>query len=272
MATAVCGVIGGVINVGVGLCSLKESIQAFRNGDKLLGIRLALDAFCLTGIGLIMILVSLGSYIGPLHGISMALTSNTWVLPVIFFVITIPLIIEITIRVKKIVGHKDMASKFQFKEISNECQKEIIEWGLIKDRLKWFIKGTETKAELAAKMEELQAEMGVSCALNFFKLFEAVHQEDKEAALRVLPKIEKKVKEWNSAQWVRLAQQALYIVAFVVSMGALCPKVPAPVLNGGCSFGLAAANAIPLYMDSFWPFKRNTPIVVPKVDTSQKSA
>nr|MBP9842233.1 hypothetical protein [Simkaniaceae bacterium] len=297
MSTAVCGVIGGVINVGVGICSLKEAIQAFRNGDRALGIRLALDAFCLTGIGLIMILVSLGKYIPHLQGISGTLTNTSWILPVIFFVITLPLITEIAIRMKKIVTHQDMASKFNLKVIQQQVSKETSAWNEAQDQIKWFLKGTETREELSSKMEEIQAEMGVSCALKLFKLFEHVqeallvkaktseiiqglegriapeNQEEnqnlleeierikklrdqellilKNKTITLLPKIEKKVKAWNNAQWVRFVQQIFYIVAFVISMGALCPKAPAAGLNAGTSFGLTAANAIPLYMDTF---------------------
>ncbi|MBP9841175.1 MAG: hypothetical protein KBC64_01970 [Simkaniaceae bacterium] len=311
MSTSVCGVIGGVINIGVGLYSLKEAIQALKNGDRLGGIRMAFDAFCITGIGLVMILVSLGKYIPHLHGISSTLTNTSWILPVIFFVITLPLITEIAIRMRKIVTHQDIASKLNLKAIQHAVAQETAAWDEAQDQIKWFLKGTETREELSSKMEETQAEMGVSCALKLFKLFEHVqeallvkaetseiiqglegrispdNQEENQNLLdeierikklrdqellrlknktsALLPKIEKKVKAWNNAQWVRFAQQIFYIVAFVISMGALCPKAPAAGLNAGTSFGLAAANAIPLYMDTFWPFKRNTPIVVPKV-------
>jgi hypothetical protein len=49
-------------------------------------------------------------------------------------------------------------------------------------------------------------------------------------------------------------------------MAALSPKTNANLLNGSQSLLLMGANVIPLYMDSFWPFKRNTPMVIPKVE------
>src|SRR5258708_3162096 len=58
LATLVCGEIAGVINIGVGLVSLKEGLQALKNGDHRGGVRLLLDFACFMAIGAIMILNS----------------------------------------------------------------------------------------------------------------------------------------------------------------------------------------------------------------------
>jgi len=67
-----------------------------------------------------------------------------------------------------------------------------------------------------------------------------------------------------------MAQQLLYIVGFALSMGALSTNaVATQVLNVSQNFLLMGANVIPTYMDTFWPFKRNAPMVVSKVETNE---
>jgi len=89
---------------------------------------------------------------------------------------------------------------------------------------------------------------------------------NKEPTEEQMKTTKEKITSWNKAQYVRLFQQVLFAGAFGVSMAALTPALNTPTLAASENFAMAAANGIPFYMDVFWPFMRNAPIVVPKVE------
>ncbi len=254
LATLTCGVLAGAINIGVAIISMKEGLQALRNGDTKLALRLFLDFFGLFGIGVTMILASLALRVAALSAIGAFFTANSWLLPVLFFVISIPILVEVSSRIHNIYLGKDLAS-----QISNKPKGIVDELKLLSNTSD----DTEIKNTLARKMEVFQANMGVEAALEVFRWMRLQRLE--QNAEQQWAKVREKIAEWNRAQYVRLFQQVLYAVAFVVSMGTLAPRLNTPVVNGTETFAMAAANAIPLYMDTFWPFRRNTPIVVPHV-------
>lgn len=279
ISTMICGVVAGVINIGVGLICGKEAIQAFKNGDHFLGLRLLLDTIFCIAIGVVMILVSLAAKVAILGGIGAFFAANPWVLPVLFFVITIPLIIEIGCRTSNIWLKKDLASKMHLDEVSELLKQKTVDWDKLFslftntpfDLKKVIAETDENKAleALSQKMEELQADMGVTAAVASFKLLLQLIEHKQEDALAQMALVKKELSSWNFAQHVRLFQQILYIAAFGGSMAALSPKVNAGAMNATVNFSMAAANAIPLYMDAFWPFKRNTVMVVPKVEVEE---
>ena len=178
-------------------------------------------------------------------------------------------------RIIKILSKQDLGSQLQKKDLNLD---NLIQGNDTNNpyHLRPLLDGLENKEgeraiaqKLSTKLEQFQAGMGAEAALETFKLLEKVlrkNEDEKEAQLK---KAKEKVAEWNHAQYVRLAQQLLYTAAFGVSMGVLIPKAPTQVMSATENFAMAGANAIPLYMDSFWPFKRNTPIVVPKVDAEK---
>lgn len=261
--TLACGCIGGAVNIGVGFISLTQGIQALKNGDRKLAFRLFLDFLGLLGIGIVMILASLAIRIGALSAIGSFFGANPWLLSLLFFVISIPVIVEIASRIFNIRTGRDLAAQ-------------------LKGDIHTLIKGSDTQNPfhlqpligadesdltlhnaLARKMEQLQADMGVEAALEVFELMRlALLKEDTEEQFCLA---KKKIEEWNNAQWVRLTQQALYATSFTAGMFALAPKLFTVAVNAGQTFALAGANLIPLFMDIFWPFKRNAPIVVPHV-------
>lgn len=116
------------------------------------------------------------------------------------------------------------------------------------------------------RMEILQAKMGPRVAIAAFKLFQAMLDQNQETAQNHLKELKGHVAFWNRAQHVRLFQQILFIGAFVVSMIALRPKINPKSLIATQNFTMALASVIPGYMDVRWPFARNIPIIVPKVD------
>lgn len=269
LATSICGVAAGVINIGVALSCLVEGIQASKNGDTKLALRLYIDFVCLFCIGVIMSLASLASRVAALGAINAFFTAHPWLLPVLFFVISIPIMVEVTLRIKNIWANTNLGSQVNVDDLQDlvfgkEPQNpyhlapilEMAEMEGMEDQV--------IKSALSQKMEQFQADMGVEAAIETFRLMKQILK--KEETQEQLAKVKKKISEWNNAQYVRMVQQLLYTAAFVVSMAALSPKINTPTVNGIQTFAMSGANAIPLYMDCFWPFKRNTPIVVPIVE------
>jgi len=269
-ATLVCGVAAGAINMGVAIVCLKEGIQASKNGDKKLAARLYIDFVCLLGIGIIMMLSSLAMRIAALGAITAFFTANPWLLPVLFFALSLPIILEIANRLKNIWTNKDLASHLKTDDLPKLVQgTDSTNPFHLQPLIDMAQRGVEEpfiKRSLSEKMEQLQADMGVEAAIESFKLMVLLLK--KEEAKEQHQKTMKKIAEWNHAQYVRAAQQVLYTAAFGVSMAALSPRINTPPVNATQTFAMAGANAIPLYMDSFWPFKRNTPIVVPMMESS----
>ncbi len=266
--TSCVGEVGGAINVWVAYQEFKEAYTAYRNGDMLNMWKMVLDAFFFGLIGILMIIVSLAVKVAALGAVGAFFAANPWILPVLFFVITIPLITEIGIRVLNIATHKDLAAQLDlaaFKQVIGD-QENQDKW-LQSSPLRSLLSEDASLQQVSDMMETFQADMGVDAALEVFRLFELLLQHQEEAQLlEQLEKAQQKIKEWHQAQYVRLVQQIFYVVAFILSMGALTPGASARIINGTTNMAMSIANLIPLGMDIFWPFKRNVPMVVPKVE------
>lgn len=271
-ATLVCGEIAGAINIGVALVCLKEAVQAFENGDNALGARLFLDFVTFTAIGLIMILASLATKVAALGCVGALFATNPWLLPVLFFIASIPIICEIGKRIFNIHTNRDLASQLKGNDLGELIRgkeaKNPYHLRPLIEMLQTQQDEKEVKAKLSEKMEQLQADMGVAAAIEVFRLMQKkLRNEEVEEQFE---RVKKRISEWNQAQYVRFFQQVLFAAAFGVSMAAFLPKINAQRIDAIDTFAMAAGNAVPLYMDIFWPFKRNTPIVVPKVDLEEK--
>ena len=268
-ATLVCGTIAGVINIAVAIICLKEGIQAWENGDKELTNRLIMSFVCYFAIGAIMVLASLALQLSALGGVSTFLVANPWLLPVLFFIASIPMIIELGKRIKNSVQGTDWGSQLKKNDLNELIQgcdeKNPFHLESLRKMLERNVHKAFVKEHLSQKMEILQADMGVEAAIETFKLLKEVL--NKERYEEQLKKAKAKIAKWNRVQYVRLFQQALYTAAFGMSMGTvMCPRINIAAVNSTQSFVMGAANAVPLYMDIKWPFMRNAPIVVPKVE------
>ncbi|HSX38363.1 MAG TPA: hypothetical protein VLE95_05985 [Chlamydiales bacterium] len=280
-ASLACGCIAGVIWLGVGLVELKEALQAFRNNDKILGLRMLIDFVCCVAVSAIMILTSLAIQVSVLAGIGAFLAANPWFLPVIFFLTAIPLVIELSYRIHKIATSKDLPASLQLDRLENLLNEPDLNWETIDQlynaptnifNLKELEKGDEQVqiGGLTTKMEELQADMGVDAAIEVFALLKALKEGNRDQALEDIARAKKRIAEWNRSLYLRMFQQVLFIIGFGVSMGTLRASANVTnLLNAAQNFFCVGANIIPLYMDTFWPFKRNAPIVVPKVEASE---
>lgn len=266
-ATMICGTIAGVINIAVAIICLKEGIQAWKNGDKKLAMRLILDFVCFLIIGSVMILASLALKVTALGAISAFLAANPWLMPVMFFVVSVPVFVEILTRIVNSMKKQDYAAELDKGDlnqlIEGKDQKNPLHLAPLKEMLQRGVQDVFVKEHLSQKMEALQADMGVEAAIETFRLLKQVL--NKEEFDEQQKRAKKKIAKWNRAQYVRLFQQVLFAGAFGLSMGKLMnPKINTPAVNSSQSFAMSAANAIPLYMDINWPFMRNAPIVVPK--------
>jgi len=274
----VCGLVAGVINIGVGAVCFKESMQAFYNGDKLLGMRLLLDSVTLTAIGAVMILIALSAKVAALGAVGAFFKASPWILPLLFFIISIPVIIEIARRIKNIHSEGDLASKLELKNVEVLLEKGELETACCHLMQKLNLESLtdlveddpkNTFSKLSDTMEALQADMGAEAALAVFKLLLMLREENQEEAIKALEKAQEEIKSWNRVQHIRMFQQILYFLAFIASLVVLAPGMShsaTTAITASQQFSMTAANAIPLYMDSTMPFKRNPPIVVPKVD------
>jgi hypothetical protein len=257
--------IGGLINILVACQEIKEAFTAQGN-DNVTFWKNVFDASLYILIGLLMITIGIATKVIALGSLAAFFTANPWLLPVLFFVASLPLIVEVSHRVTKIVLKKNLASCIAFQSIktnllSNRSEAlHTLQASLFSD-----LSSQSSTLDISKKMEKLQEDMGVEAAIEVFSLFKMLMDES-VATLRIeeqIQRAEQKIKEWYRAQYVRMFQQVLYIMAFVISMGALAPGVNANVMKGSDNVAMAGANLIPLYMDTFWPFKRNVQMVVP---------
>lgn len=276
IASMVFGVVGGAINIAVGLVCLKEALQAVANKDYAKAARLFCDFFFCTAIGMLMIVVSLA----PSSALGTFFVANPWVLPLLWLIITIPLFIEITYGTQKIWRATDIASTLKLDPLKTLLEAETVDWNQVKAHLQNTILDIDQIQDafqkhklhsLSDRMEVLQAEMGPVSAVATMRLFHAILNRKKEDAIKTIEELQGHVSFWNKALHVRLLQQLFFFASFAVSMGALHMHRGIGTIEATQNFALAAANGIPLYMDLFWPFARNTTLVVPKVDMEKTS-
>lgn len=129
------------------------------------------------------------------------------------------------------------------------------------------LKNGDLTHHIIDKLEVFQAEIGVTAAVSAHKLMMHLMAKHRDKAKEQLEDLKKEIAAWNRSLKVRLFQQFLYVLSFGLSMAALpLTKIGAAILTSADNWAMAGANAIPLYMDIKWPFKRNTPVVVPPVN------
>lgn len=270
-ASLVFGEIAGAITIAVSFICLKGGLQALKNGDKSLAMRLFLTFFSLALIGTIMIITSLATKVAALGAISLFFAANPWLLPVLFFTVSVPVLVEVGKRIKRSHEKSDLAAQLQTDNLENLIQGEdpTNPFHLL-PLLMMVLERKEKEAQevLTHRMELLQADMGVEAAIDTFKLLKDVLEnntgkpKDVESRLKL---VKSKISKWNRIQYIRLFQQVLYTAAFGVSMGTVIrPEINTTALKATQSFALSGANAIPLALDISEPFARNAPIVVAK--------
>jgi hypothetical protein len=275
------GILGGLINIGVGLFSIPEALEASRKDDFLNKTRLWLDAICMIGIGIVMLLASIAKLaleVGALGAVGLFFATHPWILPLLLLIVTIPTLWEVGNRVIEIASKKDWGNKLRLDLLQKSLHPEgatAIRW----EPLRAFLceklgvlpayECEDLSAALCNQMNEIEQNIGVEATLPLFRLLKAIGDKNKEEARTEFLNLEREIKAWRRAQTVRLVQQILYVLAFILSMLLLIPGLSfagSRTITWIQTAGLVGANGIPLYMDLYWPFKRNTPIILPKVE------
>src|SRR3989338_342278 len=178
IASLVCGEIAGAINIGVGLISLKEAVQAFKNGNRALGVRMTFDFLFLVAIGVTMILISTALKVAALGAIGAFFAANPWVLPLLFFVISIHIIVELGRKESQILSHTDLGSQFQLDALKEQVNNNHFDLPTPFQDVK-----ESSEQKFIDKMGQLQAEIGIEAALAAYYLWVSLLQEKKEDAL-----------------------------------------------------------------------------------------
>ena len=124
-ASSICGVIGGLINIGVGIKCVMAGINEKtdkENANKMIWVGILIIA-----IGLIMTLGSLAKEIAVFGGIGAFLTANPWFLPVLFFLATLITLKDLAPRFKRnVLDGVDLGSKLQLDKLQEHLKNK--EW------------------------------------------------------------------------------------------------------------------------------------------------
>lgn len=269
LTSTICGVIAGVLNIGGAIAIFKSARDATGLNDNRAALRLYLDAFCTFAIGVIMILISLAKEVIFLSALGFFFAANPYLLPILFFIVTFPTILETLDRLSAIAQGSDWASKLKMNDLRKlliEPKTEEVSWEAIDDLgLLQKIAPSNTEAEdldlpMMAKLEELQADIGVEGAVAAFRLLKELHHKNVIGAREAFLEFEAKIQEWRIAQVKRLAEELLCGMAFGFSMGNLSGNISSlTALETG---SLMASSGIALQMDLANPFTRSTPVVL----------
>lgn len=384
IATGVLGIVAGVVNIAVSWPSLREGLRCMKAGDKLTGTRLLIDAVLGVALGAVLILASLSMFVACMAGVGAFFTAFPWILPLIFLLISAPIMYELGVRVHRIWTKqnpgtqlldidKELKERPQNKEsvsvsgfINNKLKdkptlkpeelenfkgeqqklfdllKKYRERGMSKEdfsnkfgeldkelRAKFYDKiginsetwkqvveaiqsidsedaeeGSSEIKDLMLKyfysemMQMLCREVGVPAGMETFKLLSMiaprgtdlselqvgesslqsregsgemiVEGNDRDDKVREqLKKTTGKIKKWYVCLGLRSLQQAAFVAAFGLSIGAICNRSQATVLNGAQNATLVFTSLIPGFLDAFRPFGRNTPATAPPVVTPE---
>ncbi len=86
--TSSVGEIGGLINIWVACQEFREAYTAIQNKDMVNAWKMIFDASFFVLIGLLMIVVGITTKVFALGSVSAFFTANPWLLPVLFFIVT----------------------------------------------------------------------------------------------------------------------------------------------------------------------------------------
>ena len=127
IASSFFGIIGGIINFLVGIQCIQKSKTFFESKDTLQGWKLLISGILMITISMVMIVTSIAAILAAagikflfFPAIFTFLVANPWVLPVLFFVVALPIIYEITSRVIKMIKKTDCASKMQLQQLEEK--------------------------------------------------------------------------------------------------------------------------------------------------------
>ncbi|MDN3506535.1 MAG: hypothetical protein P0S96_04830 [Simkaniaceae bacterium] len=266
VASSAFGFIGAILNVVVGVISIREAIQAFENGDKGKGVRLLVSGIATIAVGAFMLVATLSTIVS-FGALSVFLAANPWILPVLIVLVMLPFLYEVVKSNKEIFSGQDPFAGLS--KVEDLLNKDIVNWQQLKehDYFAEILKAARGK-QLSSRIEVLQSKMGPRGALASFKVFQAILDNDQTKARTEMKKLRKEATLWRTSQYVRMAQQILFIASTVVSLIAL-RRADSRALQAVDNGLMLGGMGLPLYMDAFWPLLRNVPIIIPKIKTEE---
>ncbi len=282
-ALTICGVIGGAINIGVAAVCFKESMKAFGNKAYFQGVKLMIDTLLLGAIGAFMMIVPIASKIG-LGALSTFIAANPFVLPVLFFVLMAPTMIELVMRMKDRYQHNNVGDLLGLDEITTQIEKKEFnaeKWLQDHIQLQTFSRGNEREIveHVSGILENYAEKTGVEAAIPAFNLIQhilemaakdkEIKKEEYEKLLAEVDNVKKEIKKWDRTINLRVFQQCLYIFTTIASLVGVLPMFRTEGFRAMVDFVMGAANVLPTYLDLKFPYQRNTPYIVKSVDIDE---
>jgi len=284
--TGILGMIGGVINVFVGIICVVQGIKKVgKQGQGYNAARLLIDGVLMIAIGGVMIFSLFSSVI---------VVTCPYLLPLLFALLSVFITFEVGKYVVPMFLGKDLGTRFM-REMRNMQQCTVLDQqekkvsGIVekffsikdgKDSYSINTLQNETDQRmwelLCKKMDQLEGEIGTEAAIALYNLMlqlvkASTTTDDGEFGSIINNLVEERDKldslftKWRWIQYTRFAQQVLYIVASVASWATFIRGWPVDIINGCVNFFMTLANFIPLVLDITCPFERNVPVVVGKV-------
>lgn len=286
-------IVGGLLFILNSIPELVNGFRALANGDKVLALRMIVLATVYFFIGTVIFAASILKY----AGVATFITTNPWILPVLYLIPCLCNLAEILSKVVPFAAGKDLVSRLNLKgalEIldKNEAtwKKDLVEHFKAFDLSQFDIdehslapcRGYNQKniliertARLSQKMEDFQSAMGVTAGIEAFELMILIlklkegQDVDIEQIKAQIKKLDHEDTKWWQAQAIRLTQQLCVLGFFGVTMAATfgnySPEMK-NVMHGRNSIAMCAERIIPLYMDVCRPFERNTTLVTERVN------
>ena len=301
-ALTICGVIGGAFTAIVGFCDIYSGIETLRKKDitpeeKQLGWRLLLCGISEVLLGAFMITIAI---IDPNSAIGMFFSDHKYMTSLIFLVPTLFFGWELVPKCWHLMRRETLAQQLHDDDLVNLKNKtELDHEGLVmlKNWRKIFydkllnpvrIENGETKKspdiynqdDMIIIMNKLESSIQTEAASAAFDLYtttmildslaveklsvDTFNQEAQTEIINRAIKLDSKLSEWVTTQWVKISIQLAYLGSFVASMSTLSSTSDEP--DAIVNIGLAVANLLPLYLDAFKHFLRNTPVVIKEIE------
>ncbi len=248
---------------------LSRVIAVYKEGDHKKAGHYFIKFLISLGIGALMILTSFVSNLVSFDIADAFFSMHAWILPVLFFLATLPVLVEVGKRNVDTILDRDLASKL-LRRLDIASWVEARKKDSLLKELPAILNGQieitdeEFSKKCSLLMEVLQAHMGVEAAIEMMKLMKAVVERDEAAVEAQKIVVREKIADWKRSQRVRLMQKVgdtvLAILAVVASTR--IPQIHKERINVVETVGLFPSSIIDLVMNILWPFRRNTPIVV----------
>jgi len=266
------GLLGGLFNLREGVLAIEEGIRAWKSNDKKLAVRLLLQGVLEVALGTAVLVLSVARLLG-IASITGAFAANPYILPALFFALALFLLLETSHRLAAVIKGTDLGSRLQLPELRAMLQSTDREAGI--ERAQDWVRSHipecfnasqgQDRGQMRKTIEKYKAEIGFVAAMEAFLLFDLIlKKKSKEEIVKQIDKLEEKIKNWNRTLYLKAFSVILAAGGFGAGMGALAMN--SETIDGIQNLAMAAAGAIPLYLDIWKPFEREIPIVIYKAE------